>query len=106
MGRFSKRPSDCGLFPLKQIALFLLDCCSQESNECDHQFESERKSSRKVDHCMYELAMPIGFALVWLGSALADQKPKPRPTSLPTCARPAEKECPSTGQTKGGKKRR
>jgi hypothetical protein len=54
---------------------------------------------------MYKLAMPMGFALVWLDPALADEKPKPRPTFVPTCAKPAER-CPSTGQSKEGKKPR
>ena len=54
---------------------------------------------------MYEPAMPLGFALMWLGPALADQKPKPRPTSLPTCTKPAER-CPSPGPSEEGKKTR
>jgi len=54
---------------------------------------------------MYELAVPIGCALVWLDPTPADQKPKPRPISRPTCAQPGER-CPSTGQSREGKKPR
>ena len=46
------------------------------------------KAQRKVDHCMYEYSLSMGFALVWLGPQLADQKPKPGATSRPTCSRP------------------
>src|SRR5215471_21162502 len=36
----------------KQFLLILLDSCPDQSNECDHQFETEREArERKVDHC-------------------------------------------------------
>jgi hypothetical protein len=89
----------------KQFLLILLDSCPDQSNECDHQFEPEREARERKITVMYELAISMGCALVWLDPTPADEKPKPRPTSVQTCVKPAERG-PSAGQSKEGKKPR
>ena len=54
---------------------------------------------------MQQFATSLSLALVWLDPPQPETKPKPRASSIPTCARPGGGIAPRADQTKDRKER-